>query len=206
MKTEISKGTQKFIWHIAIFAAVFILALVIICRVLPESNRTASPNQSTQISTSQTEEILATDFDSLKERVDQTNNSTGKEIKNLYSGEGKSTMQKQLETRLFFNTLKSILICVLLVLVVIVLIKKGLNIKSLKKLFGDDEKTPDTDQTKEKAKAEDSGKEIPVQEDAPRNLTDSQEHSEDDTSDDEEPPIVDPVDPDELEVAENCKL
>lgn len=42
MKTEISKGTQKFIWHLVAFVEVFVLALVIICRVLPEPNRTAT--------------------------------------------------------------------------------------------------------------------------------------------------------------------
>lgn len=125
MKTEILKGTQKFIWHLVAFGAVFVLALVIICRVLPERNRTSTVDQSSQITASQTEKNLSTDFDSVKERVDQANNTTGKEVKSLYSGEGKSTMQKQLEIRLFFNTLKSILICVLLVVVVVVLIKKG---------------------------------------------------------------------------------
>lgn len=48
----------------------------------------------------------STDFDSVKERVDRANNTTGKEVKSLYMGEGKSSMQKQLETRLFFNTVK----------------------------------------------------------------------------------------------------
>ena len=122
MKKEISKGTQKFIWHLVAFVAVFVLALIIICRVLPEPNRTPAVDQNSQITTSQSEDNLSTDFDSVKERVDQANNTTGKEVKSLYSGEGKSTMQKQLETRLFFNTLKSILICVLLVVVVILLV------------------------------------------------------------------------------------
>ena len=45
MKKEISKGTQKFIWHLVAFVAVFVLALVIICRVLPEPNRTAYSTQ-----------------------------------------------------------------------------------------------------------------------------------------------------------------
>ena len=135
MKREISKGTQKFIWHLVAFGAVFVLALVIICRVLPEPNRTSTVDQSSQITTSQTEENLSTDFDSVKERVDQANNTTGKEVKSLYSGDGKSTMQKQFEIRLFFNTLKSILICVLLVVVVVVLIKKGFSLKKVKKFF-----------------------------------------------------------------------
>mgnify|MGYP004460130497 CR=1 FL=1 len=117
MEKEISKGTQKFIWHMVSFIAVFIIALVILCRVLPEPNRTTSADPNSQVIISQTDENISTDFDSVKERVDRANNTTGKEIKSLYTGDGKSSMQKQLETRLFFNTIKNILICVLLAVV-----------------------------------------------------------------------------------------
>lgn len=102
MEKEISKGTQKFIWHMVSFVAVFIIALVVLCRFLPEPNRTATADSNLQVSTSQTDST-STDFDSVKERVDRANNTTGKEVKSLYTGEGKSSMQKQLETRLFFN-------------------------------------------------------------------------------------------------------
>lgn len=211
MKAEISKGTQKFIWHLVAFVAVFVLALVIICRVLPEPNRTANIDQSAQITTSQTEDNLSTDFDSVKERVDQANNSTGKEIKDLYSGEGKSTMQKQLETRLFFNTLKSILICVLLVVVVIVLIKKGFSFKKVKKIFDEDDETPEDDTPEETPDDEDASDGTPSDDTPPKDNpdeepSDTSDESADDSDEDKEPPIVDPAEPDEQEVAENCKL
>lgn len=206
MKKEISKGTQKFIWHLVAFVAVFVLALVIICRVLPEPNRTPTVDQSTQITTSQTEENLSTDFDSVKERVDQANNSTGKEIKDLYSGEGKSTMQKQLETRLFFNTLKSILICVLLVVVVIVLIKKGFSIKKVKKIFDEDAETPEDDTPEETPDEEDTSDDTPSEDIPDEEPSDTSGETADDSDEDKEPPIVDPAEPDEQEVAENCKL
>ena len=211
MKTEISKGTQKFIWHLVAFVAVFVLALVIICRVLPEPNRTATIDQSTQITTSQTEDNLSTDFDSVKERVDQANNSTGKEIKDLYSGEGKSTMQKQLETRLFFNTLKSILICVLLVVVVIVLIKKGFSFKKVKKIFDEDDETPEDNTPEETPDEEDTSDGTPSDDTPPEDnpdeeSSDTSDESADDSDEDKEPPIVDPAEPDEQEVAESCKL
>lgn len=109
MEKEISKGTQKFIWHMVSFVAVFIIALVVLCRFLPEPNRTATADSNLQVSTSQTDST-STDFDLVKERVDRANNTTGKEIKSLYTGDGKSSMQKQLETRLIFNTIKNILI------------------------------------------------------------------------------------------------
>ena len=206
MKTEISKGTQKFIWHLVAFVAVFVLALVIICRVLPEPNRTPVADPNTQITTSQTEENLSTDFDSVKERVDRANNSTGKEIKELYSGEGKSTMQKQLETRLFFNTLKSILICVLLVVVVIVLIKKGFSLKKVKKIFDEDDETPEDDTPEETPDEEDTSDDTPSEDIPGEEPSDTSYESVDDSNEDKEPPIVDPAEPDEQEVAENCKL
>ena len=202
MKTEISKGTQKFIWHLVAFGAVFVLALVIICRVLPEPNRTSTVDQSPQITTSQTEENLSTDFDSVKERVDQANNTTGKEVKSLYSGDGKSTMQKQFEIRLFFNTLKSILICVLLVVVLVVLIKKGFSLKKVKKFFDEGDETTDKDTPDEIPETEDTPAEAVPGEETP----DADEETEDDTSDEEEPPIVDPAEPDERKVVEKCKL
>ena len=206
MKTEISKGTQKFIWHLVAFVAVFVLALVIICRVLPEPNRTPVADQNTQITTSQTEDNLSTDFDSVKERVDQANNTTGKEVKSLYSGEGKSTMQKQLETRLFFNTIKSILICVLLVVVVIVLIRKGFNFKKVKKIFDEDDDSTDDGEPEETPGTDDESEDEPEQEEPKEDPSDTGDDSEDDTSEEKEPPIVDPAEPDEQEVAENCKL
>ena len=46
MKKEISKGTQKFIWHMAAFVAVFVLALVVINKFVPEPSRTAELNTS----------------------------------------------------------------------------------------------------------------------------------------------------------------
>ena len=53
----------------------------------------------------------------------------GKEIYSLYSGEGASILQRQAESRLFFSNLKNLLICILLVVVLIVLCKKGFDFK-----------------------------------------------------------------------------
>lgn len=204
MKTEISKGTQKFIWHLVAFAAVFVLALVVICRVLPEPNSTSTVDQNARVTTFQTEENSSTDFNSVKERVDQANNTTGKEVKSLYSSEGKSTMQKQLETRLFFNTLKSILICVLLIVVVVVLIKKGFNFKKVKKFFDEDDDIKDDGIPGEMASTDDDFEDTPVREAPEEERYDIWDNSGD--GEEKEPPIVDPAESDEQEVAENCKL
>ena len=202
MEKEISKGTQKFIWHMVSFITVFIIALVILCRVLPEPNRTASADPNSQVSTSQTDST-STDFDSVKERVDRANNTTGKEIKSLYTGDGKSSMQKQLETRLFFNTIKNILICVLLAVVIIVLLKKGFSLKKIKKILDEDDEPSDSAPVTETSAAT-KRKDKPKKDDPGDNgseLTDSNSADEE-----EEPPIVEPKEPDEQVVAEKCKL
>lgn len=202
MKKEISKGTQKFIWHMVSFIAVFIIALVILCRVLPEPNRTVSADPNSQVSTSQTDS-RSTDFDSVKERVDRANNTTGKDIKSLYTGDGKSSMQKQLETRLFFNTIKNILICVLLAVVIIVLLKKGFSLKKIKKILDEDDEPSDSVPAAE-TPAETERKDKPKKDDLSDN---GSEPTESNSADEEEElPIVEPKEPDEQEVAEKCKL
>ena len=204
MKKEISKGTQKFIWHLVAFVAVFILALTILNRVLPETTRTTTYDQPPQTTVStQSTNNYSTDLDAVKERVDAANNSTGKEVRSLYSGEGKSTMQKQLETRLFFNTLKSILICVLLVVVIVVLLKKGFSIKKIKKILDGDES--EDDKPKDKPSSDD---EKTTEEKTPRETPDNTDDRDEEPEpvDVEEPPVEEAKDPDEAEVAENCKL
>ena len=44
MKKEISKGTQKFIWHMTVFIAVFVLALVAINKFAPAPASTSVQN------------------------------------------------------------------------------------------------------------------------------------------------------------------
>lgn len=204
MTKEISKGTQKFIWHLVAFVAVFILVLTILNRVLPEIAHTTTYDQSPQTTVStQSTNNYSTDFDSVKERVDAANNSTGKEVKSLYSCEGKSTMQKQLETRLFFNTLKSILICVLLVVVIVLLLKKGFSIKGFKKILNGEES--EDNKPEEKSSSDD---ENTTEEDTPEEIPDNTDNQDEEPVpvDVEEPPIEEAKDPDEAEVAENCKL
>lgn len=202
MEKEISKGTQKFLWHMVSFIAVFIIALVVLCRFLPEPNRTATTDPNLQVSTSQTDST-STDFDLVKERVDRANNTTGKEIKSLYTGDGKSSMQKQLETRLIFNTIKNILICVLLAVVIIVLLKKGFSLKKIKKILDEDNESSDSTPVTETS-AETERKDKPKKDDPGDNGSEPTESNSAD--EEEEPPIVEPKEPDEQEVAEKCKL
>lgn len=107
------------------FAAVFVLALAAINKFIPESTRTAVPNASRQTVSVQEDDLLqGEDFESVKARVDAANNTTGKEVKSLYSDEGKTVAQGKAESRLFFSGLKNVLFCILLIVLVIVLIKR----------------------------------------------------------------------------------
>lgn len=211
MKKEISKGTQKFIWHMVAFVAVFVLALVVINKFIPESTRTAVPSTPQQTTSVQEDNLpQGDDFESVKARVDAANNTTGKEVKSLYSDEGKTVAQKQAESRLFFSNLKNALFCILLIVLIIVLIKKGFNLKKLKGMFTDDEEeeTP-ADQTEDEP--EDSDKPEPKE---PEPKSEDPEPVPSDNSDEEEEPPLDeepgfdestPSD-DEHDVAENCKF
>lgn len=224
MKKEITKGTQKFIWHMAAFFAVFILILVILLKFVPEPNTSGyynTPNANT--STSETTP-QGTDFDSVKDRVDNANNTTGKEIQSLYTGEGKTSMLKQMETRLFFSTIKNILFCAVLVVLLIVLIRNGILKKKFKGSLGgdDDEKdTPETDPPRKPKK--DDEEEVDTDPPASEETGDDEElpasdngASVDETADEEDGETEEPAledgqgseeaEPDEKEVAENCKL
>lgn len=211
MKKEISKGTQKFIWHMVAFVAVFVLALVAINKFAPESTRTAVPNTPQQIGSVQENDLpQGDDFESVKARVDAANNTIGKEVKSLYSDEGKTVAQRQTESRLFFSNLKNALFCILLIVLIIILIKKGFNLKMLKGMFTDDEEEEaPADQTEDEP--EDSDKPEPKK---PEPKSENPEPVPADSSDEEEEPPLDeepgfdestPSD-DEQEVAENCKF
>lgn len=208
MKKEISKGTQKFIWHMAAFIAVFVLALVAINKFAPAPASTSVQNGITESQSAQQETLpQGDDFDSVKERVDAANNSTGREVKSLYEGE-QTAMQKQASSRLFFSNLKNLLFCVLLVVLIVLLIKKGFDFKKLKKMITDgDEEQP------EKEKHAKPEKETPAKPETPEPIAENPPEPvpSGDSSDEEEPPLEEEPgfdegapSEDEQEVAENC--
>ena len=207
MKKELSKGTQKFIWHMVAFAAVFILALVAISKFAPDPVRTASPNEPQQTVSSQQEDTTqGTDFDSVKARVDAANNTTGREVRSLFFGEGETIAQRQAESRLFFSNMKNLLFCVLLVVVIVLLIKKGFNLNKFKRMLTEDEEN----ETKSEAPKESPKPEPERCAEMSKKVSESVPS---DASSKEEPPLeeepgFDEGTPseDEKEVAENCKF
>ena len=212
MKKEITKGTQKFIWHMAAFVAVFVLALVVINKFIPEPTRTAEPNTSRQTASVQEDSLpQGDDFDSVKARGDAANQATGQEVKSLYSGEGKTIAQKQAESRLFFSNLKNALFCILLIVLIIVLIKKGFNLKKLKGMFtdGEDEEKAPTDPLAEDPKVDEQPalKQPEPKSEDPESVPSTSSEEEEEPPLDEEPGFDEGASSeDEQEVAENCKF
>ncbi len=220
MKKEISKGTQKFIWHMAAFVAVFVLALVAIIKFAPTPTPTPAQSSPQQSVSAQENLPQGSDFESVKERVDAANNSTGKEVQSLYSDEGKTVAQRQAESRLFFSNLKNALFCILLIALIVLVIRKGFNLKKIKDVFtgGDDKDKPEPG-TEDKGDKPEPTEPAEEEQDAPSEDTEDASDSDaeeepvpSDTAEEEAEPTYpeDEADAeasdDEKEVAENCNF
>ncbi len=220
MKKEISKGTQKFIWHMAAFVAVFVLALVAIIKFAPTPTPTPAQSSPQQSVSAQENLPQGSDFESVKERVDAANNSTGKEVQSLYSDEGKTVAQRQAESRLFFSNLKNALFCILLIALIVLVIRKGFNLKKIKDVFtgGDDKDKPELG-TEDKGDKPEPTEPAEEEQDAPSEDTEDASDSDaeeepvpSDTAEEEAEPTYpeDEADAeasdDEKEVAENCNF
>lgn len=213
MKKEISKGTQKFILLMTAVIVVFVLALTAIIKFAPDPVRTTSYDEPQQ--TASSHQSAGTDFDSVKERVDEANNTIGKEIYSLYSGEGASVLQRQAESRLFFSNLKNLLICILLVVVLIVLCKKGFDFKKTKRMLVEEEPSsaqtePEQETTQAAWKAEGQANKEEQAKSVPTADVEEEPPAEEPPLEAEPPlkeePESEEAPEDEKQVAENCRL
>ena len=213
MKKEISKGTQKFILLMTAVIVVFVLALTAIIKFAPDPVRTTSYDEPQQTASSQ--QSAGTDFDSVKERVDEANNTIGKEIYSLYSGEGASVLQRQAESRLFFSNLKNLLICILLVVVLIVVCKKGFDFKNIKRMLVEEE--PSSAQTEPEQETTQAARKAEGQADKEEQAKSVPTADVGEEPPTEEPPLeaglpfkeepeLEEAPEDEKQVVENCRL
>ena len=213
MKKEISKGTQKFILLMTAVIVVFVLALTAIIKFAPDPVRTTSYDEPQQTASSQ--QSAGTDFDSVKERVDEANNTIGKEIYSLYSGEGARVLQRQAESRLFFSNLKNLLICILLVVVLIVLCKKGFDFKKIKRMLVEEE--PSSAQTEPEQETTQAARKAEGQADKEEQAKSVPTADVGEEPPTEEPPLeaglpfkeepeLEEAPEDEKQVVENCRL
>ena len=206
MKKEISKGTQKFILLMTAVIVVFVLALTAIIKFAPDPVRTTSYDEPQQTASSQQSE--GTDFD-------EANNTIGKEIYSLYSGEGARVLQRQAESRLFFSNLKNLLICILLVVVLIVLCKKGFDFKKIKRMLVEEEPSsaqtePEQETTQAARKAEGQVDKVEQAKSVPTADVEEEPPAEEPPLEAEPPlkeePESEEASEDEKQVAENCRL
>lgn len=126
-------GSKKF-WMVlvAILGVFIVMASVLL--LFDYSNKTANnvyQQQSNYVEQSTTGEVDHS-FDATKDRVDSINSNYGQQIKSAYSGET-SAMEKMIQHRIVFSTIKNILLYAVLILMILLILVKGFNLKLFKK-------------------------------------------------------------------------
>ena len=126
-------GSKKF-WMVmvAILGAFILLASVLL--LFDYSNKKANDNyqqQSSYVGQSTTGEVDHS-FEATKDRVDSINSNYGQQIKSAYSGET-SAMEKMIQHRIVFSTIKNILLYAVLILMILLILVKGFNLRLFKK-------------------------------------------------------------------------
>ena len=125
-------GSKKF-WMVlvAILGVFIVMASVLL--LFDYSNKTANNGyqQQTYVEQSTTGEVDHS-FDATKDRVDSINSNYGQQIKSAYSGET-SAMEKMIQHRIVFSTIKNILLYAVLILMILLILVKGFNLKLFKK-------------------------------------------------------------------------
>lgn len=71
-------------------------------------------------------------YEAVKDRVDSMNENYGSQVKAIYSGE-ESTAEKLMKQRMVHTTIKNLLMYVLIILVILLILVKGFNLKLFKK-------------------------------------------------------------------------
>lgn len=128
-------GSRKFWMVLVAILGVFILFASLLL-LFDYSNKTvinAYQQQGAYVEQSTIEDVDHS-FDATKDRVDSINGNFGQQIKSAYSGET-STMEKMIQHRIVFSTIKNILLYAVLILMILLILVKGFNLKLFKKKF-----------------------------------------------------------------------
>ncbi len=161
-------GSKKF-WMVlvAILGVFIVMASVLL--LFDYSNKTVNDgyqHQGTYVEQSTTGEVDHS-FDATKDRVDSINSNYGQQIKSAYSGET-SAMEKMIQHRIVFSTIKNILLYAVLILMILLILVKGFNLKLFKKKLieegseGPKKQEPKPENKPIKEKPSDSGKKKPT--------------------------------------------
>lgn len=196
-------GSKKF-WMVlvAILGVFIVMASVLL--LFDYSNKTANNGyqQQTYVEQSTTGEVDHS-FDATKDRVNSINSNYGQQIKSAYSGET-SAMEKMIQHRIVFSTIKNILLYAVLILMILLILVKGFNLKLFKKkLIEEGAEEPKKQEPKpenkpiKKVKGEQAGKKPAPK---PKKEEPATEKVEEEKADDKEKTA------DEEEVVSGCQL
>lgn len=126
-------GSKKFWMVLVAFLGAFIVMASVLL-LFAYSNKTVDNSyqqQGTHVEQSTTGKVDHS-FDATKDRVDSINSNYGQQIKSAYSGET-SAMEKMIQHRIVFSTIKNILLYAVLILMILLILVKGFNLKLFKK-------------------------------------------------------------------------
>ena len=131
-------GSKKFWMVLVAILGVFILMASVLL-LFDYSNKTVNDGyqqQGAYVEQPTTGEVDHS-FEATKDRVDSINSNYGQQIKSAYSGET-SAMEKMIQHRIVFSTIKNILLYAVLILMILLILVKGFNLKLFKKKLIED--------------------------------------------------------------------
>lgn len=131
-------GSKKFWMVLVAILGVFILMASVLL-LFDYSNKTVNDGyqqQGTYVEQPTTGEVDHS-FEATKDRVDSINSNYGQQIKSAYSGET-SAMEKMIQHRIVFSTIKNILLYAVLILMILLILVKGFNLRLFKKKLIED--------------------------------------------------------------------
>lgn len=137
-------------------------------------------------------------YEAVKDRVDSMNENYGSQVKAIYSGE-ESTAEKLMKQRMVHTTIKNLLMYVLIILVILLILVKGFNLKLFKKKTVKETPKTVSESPPEKKKVNPTPK-TPESKSVPKENTDGENDAEPLETENEEIPS------DEAQVISDCKL
>jgi len=197
-------GSKKFWMVLSAILCAFVLALTLsLLLIRPEQKVTYVVYPQTQVTTEQSQgNNVDHSFDAVQDRVNSANDNYGSEIKSAYSGET-STMEKMMQQRMIFSAIRSVLLYGLLVLVILLILIKGFNLRLFKKKLI--EEAPETPEKVKPVAPKKPIKEAPAEQVGKPKSNPTQEEKKSDEKKEEQTEVVKKA-PDEEEIESGCQL
>lgn len=200
MKNKQIMGSKKFWMILAVILGVFIVVTGVFLAWFSIRIQTTSVIPAEQTTQATGQQTLDHSFEATKERVDSVNDNYGQNVKSSYYG-NYSTMERMMQSRIFFSNLKGILMIILVVMVILLILTKGFNIRLFKRTLVEGE-IPDKTKPAEKS-AQKPQTVIPIPE---AECSGEQQIIEQTESEPPEEAVPKMQEEDEQEIADSCQL